>query len=267
MESLHISSLKNPRVQAARLLREGKARRRQKLFLVDGAREIGRALTAGIECLEIFCLQGKSPEDRWAKELTAQGTSVYHTTPTVQAKIAFGDRNDEPVAVCRWPDRSLEQLKLTTCPLLLVLAGVEKPGNVGAVLRSADAAGVTGVILADKDADPWNANCIRASTGAVFSMNLAACEEKQAFDWLRQKGLKTWVARVDAGDDLFQVDFTAPVAIVLGSEAWGLGPLWDAPSLHGVRIPMLGQADSLNVSISAALLAYEALRQRRSISP
>ena len=164
------------------------------------------------------------------------------------------------------PATDLADLVLPEDPLVAVLEGVEKPGNLGAVLRSADGAGVDALIVADSASDPWNPNAVRASIGTVFSVPLATCAAGEALAYLQSLGLRIVAAAVDAAAAWDGVDLRGGVAIALGSEATGLSDTWRVEGVEWVRIPMLGRADSLNVSASAAVLFYEALRQRRSAS-
>jgi TrmH family RNA methyltransferase len=145
-----------------------------------------------------------------------------------------------------------------------VVEGVEKPGNLGALLRSADGAGVDAVIVSDPVSDVWNPNAVRASLGTIFSLPLAVCDAAEAASFLRERGVGIVAARVDAAVDYDEVDLSGALAIVVGAEATGLTDAWSGPDVTAVRIPMLGLADSLNVSVSAAVLLYEARRQRRA---
>jgi TrmH family RNA methyltransferase len=163
--------------------------------------------------------------------------------------------------VARPPQTTLDDLRLPACPLVAVLEGVEKPGNVGAVLRSADAAGVSALIVADGGTDLYNPNTIRASLGTIFSMPVRAAPAPNVRDWLSSRQIPIFAARVDATTSYTDVDFTGPAAIVLGSEAAGLSQVWTA-GVTPIRLPMHGAADSLNVSATAAVLFYEVLRQR-----
>jgi TrmH family RNA methyltransferase len=180
----------------------------------------------------------------------------------VLAKLAFGGRAEGVVLVIRLPGRSLADLDLGTDPLLLVIEGVEKPGNIGAVLRSADGAGVTAVIAASPRTDLSNPNAIRASAGTIFVMPIAAAPSEAVLAWLREHRIRIVAARVGAAVGYTEADLTGPLAIVLGAEAAGLTDTWTGPDVEPIGIPMAGVADSLNVSISAAILAYEARRQR-----
>jgi len=178
--------------------------------------------------------------------------------------LAFGGRSEGVVAVALTPRHTLDELKLPDVPLVCVLEGVEKPGNVGAVLRSADGAGLDAVVVADPRTDLYNPNTIRASLGTVFTMPLVAAGTLETLDWLRRHNLAVIAARVDGAVPYTEVDFRGPAAIVLGSEAEGLSSAWSGDEITAVRLPMLGAADSLNVSATAAILFYEARRQRES---
>ena len=158
--------------------------------------------------------------------------------------------------------RTLADLVLPPAPLVAVLEAVEKPGNVGAVLRSADATGVSAVIVTDPATDLYNPNCIRASLGTVFSVPVCTATAQQALDWLRAQALTVYAARLDNAADYRQVRLAQRAAVVLGSEVAGLSQSWRAPDIRGLKLPMLGVADSLNISATAAVLFYEALRQR-----
>jgi TrmH family RNA methyltransferase len=258
-----ITSLQNPRVKQAARLRDNRHRAQQRQFLIDGARELERALAAGVELAEVFSCEALCGEAA-AVVLSRVPTNVprYELAEHVFAKLAFGERAEGVVAVAAAPERGLASLELPECPLVGVLVGVEKPGNVGAVFRSADAAGLDALLLADAGTDLWNPNCIRASLGTVFKLPAAVASSQEVLAWLLQHGLQVVAARVDASVPYTAVDYRQPTAIVLGSEAHGLSAEWHAEPVIGARLPMRGIADSLNVSATAAVLFYEALRQR-----
>lgn len=268
-----LGSIHNPRIREALALRESRERRRRGQMLVDGAREIGRAVRAGIELVEAFvadevvALAGDEAADARAA-IRGAGTAIVPVTGELMGRMAFGDRSDGLLVVARIPDTSLDALatRIPSEPLLLVLEAVEKPGNLGAVLRTADGAGVDGVLVADPRTDPWNPNAIRASMGTVFRVPLAVADAGIARDWLRDRGIRVVASLVDATSTHTETDLTGAVAIALGSEADGLSRAWRGPDVSAMRIPMRGIADSLNVSASAAILAYEALRQRAGAS-
>jgi len=189
-------------------------------------------------------------------------TPQARVTPAVFEKLAFGDRAEGVLAVARTPHRTLADLELPDRPLIAVLEGVEKPGNIGAILRSADAAGVSAVIIAGSDADLYNPNTVRASLGTIFTVPVCAADPATIRNWLNARRISIFAARVDAKESYTAADFRGPTAIVLGSEADGLSATWTAPKISPIRLPMRGAADSLNVSATAAVLFYEAVRQR-----
>jgi TrmH family RNA methyltransferase len=253
---LLITSLHNPRVKAAARLRDSRQRARQGRFLIDGVRELEQALAAGAELVEVFAcpaLRGPAADELLGR-IAATGVARLDVSEPVFAKLAVG------VAVA--PRRNLDGLRLPPNPLVGVLAGVEKPGNVGAVFRSADAAGLDALILADPGTDLWNPNCIRASLGTVFAVASAVAPGEELLPWLVRHGLQIVAARVDAVEVHTDIDFRRPTAIVLGGEAAGLSAAWRVAPVLGARLPMQGVADSLNVSAAAAVLFYEARRQR-----
>ncbi len=260
-----ISSVQNPRVKDAARLRDRRHRDKQGRILIDGARELRRAIAAGVSLAEVFVCESLClGED--ARQVLASLPSiqaeVYSLTEQVFSKLAFGQRSDGVLAVATMPDTLLDRLPLGPVALLAVLEGVEKPGNIGAVLRSADAAGLDALIVADPQTDLYNPNAIRASLGTIFSVPVASASSAETLAWLKRHGLAIFVARVDGSIPYTEADFRGPSAIVLGSEAQGLSAAWSGVQVTAVRLPMRGQADSLNVSAAAAVLFYEALRQR-----
>jgi TrmH family RNA methyltransferase len=265
MSQPELASPSNPRIRAAARLRDRRERDTSGLTLVDGARELRRALEAGVEVLEAFvCEPLVAGEDARAAlaDLRARDVAVTSTTEAAFAKLAFGDRAEGLVAVVRPPLLALDGLSVPADPLILVVEGVEKPGNLGAILRSADGAGVDGVIAASSRTDLANPNVIRASAGTVFTVPVAAGSTDDVLRWLRDHRIRIVAARVDATQTYTELDLAGSVAIVLGSEAEGLTDAWLGPDVEAVRLPMLGIADSLNVSVTAAILVYEARRQR-----
>jgi TrmH family RNA methyltransferase len=265
-----ISSQGNARVKAAARLRDRRARTTSGLTLVDGSREILAALAAGVTPTEVFlCFeQVRSPE---SLELLARlGTvraPLRDVSPEILARLAFGDRSDGFVAVMPFPAQELDGLRLPAAPLILVAEGVEKPGNLGAIFRSADGAGADAVIAADPRTDLANPNAIRASLGTIFAVPFAAAPSEAVVAWLRARGIRIIVARPGADRTASATDLTGPLAIVVGAESEGVSDTWHAPDMEPVGIPMLGAADSLNVSVASAVLLYEARRQRGHDQP
>lgn len=260
-----ITSPSNPRVKAVTALRDRRERETTGLTIVDGAREVRRAIDAGIEITEAFICETLigGPDARAALDRLGAGRiPVMSVGESVFQKLAFGRRAEGLVVVVRTRSTALDQLVTGLDPLILVLEGAEKPGNIGAVIRTADGAGVDAVVAASAVTDLFNPNAIRASAGTIFGVPLAAAPSADVLAWLRTLGVRIVTARVDAALAYTEADLTGAVAIVLGAEADGLTDIWRGADITGVRIPMAGAADSLNVSISAAVLAYEARRQR-----
>ena len=265
-----IESAANPRVRAAAALRERRDRERTGLSLVDGGREARRAIDAGVPVEQAFvCRDLVTSEDaRVAIEgLEARGErdAIVEVSERAFEKLAYGDRSDGVVLVVRPTLRRLAELRLGPRPLVVVTEDLEKPGNLGAILRSADAAGADAV-LAVGGTDVFNPNVIRASVGTVFTVPIASASAPEAMAWLRERRIRIVAARTDAQRLYADADLTGPLAIALGSERVGLSAEWHRADVEGVRLPMAGVADSLNVSVAAAVLLYEAWRQRRSAS-
>lgn len=265
MSLSRITSAQNPRVKQAAHLRDARQRRKQGRIIIDGMREIARAVAAGVRLVELFVSDesrgrlATSPE--WPMVCNC-GVPMFELPEAVFSKIAFGQREEGIVAVAERPQCPLDQLILPTDPLVAILEEVEKPGNVGAVFRSADGAGLSAVIVAGRNPDLFNPNAIRASLGTVFTLPASEASPEEALAWARRQGLQIAAARVDGAVDYTMIDYRRPTAIVLGSEADGLSPLWRADDITAVRLPMRGSADSLNISAAAAVFFYEALRQR-----
>lgn len=257
-----IDSPANPRIKAALALRERRDRERTGLTLVDGGRESLRAIEAGAEVVEAFACTSMVVTDEGRRALELLGVAVTELSRRAFERLAYGDRADGIVLVVRTPGTGLDAVVLPDAPLVVVTEDVEKPGNVGAILRSADATGASAVIAVG-GTDLYNPNVIRASIGTAFSVPVAAAPAGEVLEWLRANRLRIVASRVDAADLHVDVDLTGPLAIVLGSEVRGLSDAWQAADIGAVRLPMLGAADSLNVSAAAAVLLYEAWRQRR----
>ena len=252
-----ITSLSNPKIKEAMKLRDSKHRRRTGKFLIDGTRELQRALKAGIRILEFFTVHPFT---------TDEDVLVHKVSESVMQKIAFGDRNEGIIAVAEEPVRSFEAfaatIKKKNSPLLAVLERIEKPGNLGAVFRSADAAGIDGVMIADPLVDPFHSSSIRSSMGTIFSMPMVCESSSVIVRWLKNQEIQIAAARCEGKVSYTEMDFCRPTAIVLGSEAGGLKETWHGKEITPITLPMQGIADSLNVSVAAGILFYEAMRQR-----
>jgi TrmH family RNA methyltransferase len=261
-----LTSTHNPRFRMALALREGRERRAHGRILIDGSREIDRALRAGVSMLEAWVDEERMafdhPTQNLVERLAEAGASVVKASSQLLGRLAYGDRDEGVVAVAATPVSTLRDIALPEQPLIGVIEGVEKPGNLGAILRTADGAGLSALIVADPSTDLFNPNVIRASLGTVFSVPTAVARSGDVLEWLQQQSIPIVAARVDGSVEYTEVDLSGPLAIALGSEARGLSDAWGELAEASVRVPMLGVADSLNVSATAAVLFYEALRQR-----
>lgn len=254
-----ITSTANPRVKAYAKLKQSRERQRTGRFLIEGEREVARAIGADVE-IEILLI---------CRELLAHPLpehpahiEILELTAAAIAKVARRQKPPGVIAIASQFDTTLESLALSPDPLVLIAEGVEKPGNLGAMLRSADAVGVDAVVVADTGTDVFNPNVVRASQGALFSVPLAAASAADTIVWVNQHGLTVVAGYPQADRDLWETQMEGPLAILVGAEDTGIKPLWDNVA-KPVRIPMAGDADSLNASVSAALLLFEAARQRR----
>jgi RNA methyltransferase, TrmH family len=269
---MDITSTANPRIKHLAALRRRRARDAEAVTLVEGYEEIELALRAGVRPLTLYyspglVRQGATATAAITAGVAAGGGEVMMVGEQAFAKIAYRETPDGWLAVVPAVTADLADLALGARPLVLICQGVEKPGNLGAILRTADAAGVTAVIATDQVTDWGNPNVVRASKGTVFSVPVASATSAQVLAWLDGHGLLLVAAAPQAGLVVTQADLTGPVAIALGSEHHGLPPEWLARANLAVRIPMFGRADSLNVAASAAILCYEAVRQRMGPGP
>lgn len=265
---MYISSLQNPRIKEIVHLRQSRKRRQAGKFLIDGRREVQRALVSHFPVVEIYYAPEFLHEETLEWMATQEKTALewIEVSPAVFEKIAYGEREEGILAVANSVEQTLEEMLETlptdSSPLIGVLEGVEKPGNIGAILRSADGAGLSALIVADPQTDLFNPNTIRASLGTIFSVPICTASSEDVVQTLTRRGISLYAALVDGAIPYTQADFTRPAAIVLGSEAWGLSPTFRQPGIQPIFLPMSGIADSLNVSTTAAILFYEALRQR-----
>jgi RNA methyltransferase, TrmH family len=261
---LEITSPANLRIKQLAALRRRRARDEAGVTLVEGGPEIELALAAGVRPRSLYycpALQSRDQPDlaEHAREL---GADVVRVSTPVFEKVSYREGPDGWLAVVPAVETSLAHLSLGPRALVLVCAGLEKPGNLGAILRTADAAGVAAVIAADPVADWGNPNVVRASKGTVFSVPVASASSAEVLAWVGANGLQIVAATPDATRLVTDADLTGPTVLAVGAEHAGLSADWLERADVRVRIPMLGRADSLNVSASAAILAYEAVRQR-----
>ena len=268
-----LTSAQNPKFKRLVALREkSRLRRDEGVFVVEGRRELEHCLEAGFEVETMFvCPESASslgctrgcyvPQGEYPR---SSGLKTFELSKELYAKVAYREGTEGVMAIVKSRELRLDELQLGDRPLVMVLEGVEKPGNLGAVLRSADAAGADAVIICDPLTDLWNPNLIRASIGAVFTVPTVCCSSAEAIAWLKARGIRILTAQLQDSSVYYDADMTGPTAIVMGTEATGLTEPWRQAADAHVLIPMLGRLDSLNVSVSAAILLYEAVRQRQA---
>lgn len=279
MKREKITSGQNPRIKdLLRLIEKSRARRDAGLFVVEGQRELRHCIDAAYVPQTLFlcesisgaifsergCIEFKEGADvliSKALELNPD-LNIIEVPDHLYDKLAYRGSTEGVIALVRAKERGLKDLQLGPEPLIMVLESVEKPGNLGAVLRSADAAGADAVIICDPLTDLYNPNLIRSSVGSVFTVQLAAASSEEAISFLKSLNIKILTAQLQDSSLYYETDMTGATAIVMGAEATGLSRQWREAADAHIRIPMLGRMDSLNVSVSAAVLLYEAVRQR-----
>jgi TrmH family RNA methyltransferase len=260
-----ITSLQNPRVKQLVKLRDRRPRDEAGVFLVEGYREIRRALEKAVALQELYFspawFLGEN-EPALIAQAQAAGAQLFELSKDAFAKVAYRERPDGLLAVAPQWQRTLDQLILPAAPFVLVVEAIEKPGNLGTILRSADAAGCDAVVVCDPVTDIFNPNVVRASTGVLFSVPLVVAQSSDVLAWLRARGIRT-IATTPSAEKLYtDTDLRGPLAVVMGSEQYGLSEFWLRNSDQPVRIPMAGQADSLNVAMATIITLFEAVRQR-----
>lgn len=264
---LEIESPQNAKIKVLARLRDKRGRTQQGKYLIDGLRECIRAVQSGapiealVCCPELLSSQQLETLHQSAVDIESS-TPVWHLSRAAFDKVAYGERAEGVVAVAASQDHPLKDLRLPENPLIVVVERIEKPGNLGAVFRTADSVGADAVVIADAAVDAENPNVIRASLGTIFEVPFAMAETNEVLSWLSEHQIQSFAARVDATQYYHQVDYKSGTAIVLGSEADGLSDAWHRDSVTPIKIPMNGIADSLNISVSAAVILYEAARQR-----
>ena len=259
-----ITSGQNPRVKEVVTLQQKSAeRKRTGLFVVEGARELMHCMEAGLKVKEVYVcpeIAGEETVDEvW--RLTGE-TGRVEVTPEVYEKMAYRGSTEGVIAVVKARNVGLLDLQLSAEPLLVVVERVEKPGNLGAILRSADAAGADAVVVCDALTDLYNPNLIRSAIGAVFTVPCVVCSSEECIAFLKERGIQILTAQLQDSQLYYDSDMRRGTAIVMGTESTGLTPMWRKAADAHIRIPMLGRLDSLNVSVSTAILLFEAVRQR-----
>ncbi|MDX1692027.1 MAG: RNA methyltransferase [Acidimicrobiia bacterium] len=260
-----ISSPANQRIKGLVRLRNRRERDRTGRFLVEGYRELRRAVDAGVDLLELyvcpdFFLGGN--EDALVHDAASAGTEVVPVAAEPFAKAAYRDRPEGLLGVARQFPTGLDRLDPPEPPLLLVTEAIEKPGNLGTMLRTADAAGVDAVIVSDPTTDPFNPNVVRASLGTLFTVPLGVASSEETIAWLRSRGIASFATTPEADLPHWSANFRGASAVVVGSEQYGLSEAWMSGADHRVLIPMPGDVDSLNAAMAAGIVLFEAVRQR-----
>ena len=262
---LQISSPQNPKVKALVKLRDSKLRRQTQSFLVEGAREIQRALDCSFLPLQFWICPSLMSEPSELILSAVDPDVVIEVSENVFEKIAVRESKDGVIAVFESVDKNLSQLNLLEKGVILAVQGLEKPGNLGAMIRTADGLGVDGLVLLDSKTDLWNPIAIRASLGSIFSIPILESSSEDFLSFCQLHKITTYAAVLSSNSkDIFQTDFSNPCAIILGTEDQGLSDFWIEKNDAAVMIPMAGVADSFNVSVAAGMLLYEAMRQRHS---
>ena len=299
MRTETITSAQNPKIKNLLLLQEkSKARREQGLFVVEGRRELEHCLEGGFRIRTLFVCpeiaggvtaegivsqisghprpdKREGPAGKASGRGRSEAEAICATIPSavepavceipeaLYRKVAYRDSTEGIIAEVEYKAQGLEDLQIPENPLIVVLESVEKPGNLGAVLRSADAAGADAVLIGDPLTDLYNPNLIRASIGAVFTVPVVAAPSDRIISWLQERGIQILTAQLQDSSLYYDVDMRRGTALVMGTESTGLTSAWRKAATAHIRIPMLGRLDSLNVSVSAAILLFEAVRQRQ----
>lgn len=258
-----ITSLQNARIKNIIKLGKNKERKAQGLFIIEGARELSLAISAGYSIDSVFVCPDLFTKSDYPEVLnTIDQNKIFELTLPVFEKIAYREGSDGLLTLAKPYSHTLKDLKLSNNPFIIILEAVEKPGNLGAILRTADAAQADAVIICNPATDLYNPNAIRSSVGCIFTVQTAVCSSPEALDFLRSKRIKSFAAELQASNWYQDSDFKIPSAIIMGTEADGLTNFWIDNADARIKIPMRGKIDSLNVSVSTAILTFEAMRQR-----
>ena len=258
-----ITSAQNPYIKSLLLLQEkAKARKQSGTFLIEGIRELELAIKGKYEIETLLFVSDILAEKTIAK-FTKTAAETIEISKEVYQKLAYRDTTEGILAVAKTKALTLDALSLPANPLLLVLEAMEKPGNIGAMLRTCDAAKVDAVILANPKTDVYNPNIVRSSVGCLFTNQIAVCSTEEAITYLQQNHIAIYSATLQNATDYTTQNYTTPTALVIGTEATGLSTPWRTASTQNIIIPMEGEIDSMNASVAAAILIFEAKRQRR----
>ena len=258
-----ITSVQNPFIKSLVQLQEkAKVRKQTGTFLIEGKREIELALKGGYELETILFLPEIISEREIKNLVKSSGVEIIEISKEVYQKLAYRDTTEGILAVAKSKSHQLSDLKLSENPLILVAEGIEKPGNIGALLRTADAADIDAVIIANPKSDVYNPNVVRSSVGCLFTNQIAIGTTEEVIAYLKKHNIAIYSATLQNSNSYHLENYTTPTALVVGTEATGLTEPWRTESTQNIIIPMQGEIDSMNVSVAAAILLFEAKRQR-----
>lgn len=264
MVSLKLTSAQNPKIKQLVALKEKRERDESHLFLIEGYRELRRAVDSGIRFQALFICPDLFLGTNEESLIERIKTEIYTLPPHLFEKISYRDRPDGLVAIAHQMNLGLEDLfAKEQVPLFVVAESIEKPGNLGTILRSADGVGASGVIICDRCTDIYNPNVVRASVGTLFTLPVIEAKSDEAYHWLKKNKIEIVAATPSAKEEFTDVDLTPAIAIIVGTEQFGLSDLWMKRANLQVKIPMKGVSDSLNVATATTLLLYEVIRQRK----
>lgn len=262
MKIENIQSSQNPKIKLIHKLYTSKGREKNKLFIAEGCREISMAYQSDFKIRHIFInkhfLKKKDLENFPFKDEV-----FYLVEETLFSKISYREDTEGIIAIFETKEHKLNQIQLSENPFLIVVESIQKPGNLGAILRTADATRADAVLVCNNVIDLYNPNVIRASIGCFFNIPIAVCSNDEAIEWLKANDIKIYCAALQNAEDYYTFNYSNPTAIVFGTEAIGLSNIWRQNADAIIKIPMLGKIDSLNVSNSVAIISYEVLRQRK----
>lgn len=261
-----ITSIHNLKIKNILKLHKASERKEQQLFLVEGLKEINLAINAGYKIHSLFWFPGLGISKNELEKLEVTGQNIYEINKEIFAKIAYREGSDGLMAIFHIQNFKLGDLIPDNNSIVIVLESVEKPGNLGAILRTADAASLFAIFVCDQQTDIYNPNVIRSSIGCLFTNRFVACTNEQANTWLRKNNYKTFAAALDTKSKPYcDFNYSGKIAFIMGTESNGLSDYWMNNSDEKIIIPMSGKIDSLNVSTSTAIIVFEALRQRKFV--
>lgn len=259
-----ITSLQNTAIKnIVKLYKSSRERREQQLFVIEGARELSLALQSNYSIKSVYVCRDMFTNTKYPEVLNSLPDNIiFYISYSVFEKIAYREKSDGIVALVEPKQHGLSYINISNNPFIIILESVEKPGNLGAVLRTADAAAVDAVVICDNQTDLYNPNVIRSGVGGLFTVQTAICSSEEALEWLNANKINVYAADLNGAKQYQTIDYTIRSAIVMGTEADGLTDFWINNAKERIKIPMRGMIDSLNVSVSTAVITFEAMRQR-----